>query len=156
MSRALLDESHLTAAKLPVLLLTQLITHEFVARITSDPMEALPIRPLLSRRPFFARDTLTRPFKSRRTFNALNKSSVRVLIAGSPLSATPASPRQRKPHDWVRRSLLRPIKSDPVRHKWTPRSLGEVLAVLHSRLNPERNSIWSVIRPRFTSRVSAP
>ena len=90
MSRALLDESHLTAAKLPVLLLTQLITHEFVARITSDPMEALPIRPLLSRRPFFTRAHRTRPFKNRRTFNALNSRRVRVLPADSHIVATSA------------------------------------------------------------------
>ena len=63
---------------------------------------------MLSRRSFFTRDTLTRPFKSRRTFNALNRSRVRVLVAEGPLSATSAASRQHKAHDWVDRYLFVP------------------------------------------------
>ena len=61
---------------------------------------------LLSRRPFFARDTSSCPIKSRRTFNELNRSLVRVLAADGPLSATSAVPRQYKPHDQVSSVLI--------------------------------------------------
>ena len=60
----------------------------------------------MSRRPVFAPDTLTRPFKSWRTFNALNRSRVRVLVADGPLSATSAAPQHHKPHDQVDRYLF--------------------------------------------------
>jgi hypothetical protein len=62
--------------------------------------------PVMSRRPVFAPDTLTRPFKSWRTFNALNRSCVRVLVADGPLSATSAAPQHHKPHDQVDRYLF--------------------------------------------------
>ena len=98
MSRALLDESHLTATKLPVLLLARITDDQLVAvrplvGPTHRPGVSRPhhLRPVQSRRPLFARVQVTRPFKSRRTFNALNRCRVRVLPAAGPIGATPAA-----------------------------------------------------------------
>ena len=95
---------------------------------------------MLSRRPFFARETRTRPFKSRRTFNELNRAAVRILVSGVSPNSTPASP------------LTAQSARSPHRHQHTrsPRSYPEAPAALHSPLKPERGAIGAVIRPRFT------
>ncbi len=111
---------------------------------------------MLSRQLFFARLHVTRPFKSRRMFNALNRAAVRVLVEDGPLSATPTSPTTAQTARPGRSVLICTRQPARVHLKWTPCSVNEVPAALHSSLNPERNFIGAVIRPRFASRVSVP
>ena len=101
---------------------------------------------MLSRRPFFARETRTRPFKSRRTFNELNRAAVRILVSGVPPNSTPASP------------LTAQSARSPHRHPYprSQRSSPEPPAALHSALKPERSAIGAVIRPRFTLPALSP
>lgn len=88
---------------------------------------------------------------SRRTFNALNRSRVRVSPAESPPNSTPAAPRQHKPHDQAASVLIcvpasrhRAFSTDRRTHCRPP-------AALHFRLNPERSARGAVIRSPFSS-----
>ena len=78
----------------------------------------------LSRRPFFARDTNTRPFKSRRTFNALNRVAVRVSLADPRLTPLQPHPWQHKPHDQATSVLIydpvSPLPSTPSQQRAQP------------------------------------